>query len=250
MAGYPARWGEPLRVRADGGLTASQIVLVALRDASRAGEIVATIQARGLPAVQAGSARQTVVWSRLASPALTVLDLGVERSRILIGALRREGRAVVAVSDDPQARAWALEAGCMDAILPSLEPDELALKVTGLVRGRHLRRRGTIVAGPLTVDLAVRGLRWKGEDITVSPLLLGLAAYLAGRAEQLTPTRVLLEEVWGEPWASPSKVHQAIWRLRRCLHEPVRSSFLVGRRGHGYGVFPDTSSNASVRSAD
>ena len=147
MAGYPGRSGEAHEDKADRGMTASRIVLVAVRDASRAGEIVGTIQARGLPAVQAASARQAVFWSRLASPALTIVDLGVERSRILLGELRREGHAVVAVSNDPQARAWALETGCLDAMPSSFEPEELAVKVKGLVSRRLLRRRGTIVAG-------------------------------------------------------------------------------------------------------
>jgi DNA-binding response OmpR family regulator len=249
MAGYPARKGEALKDKADGGLAASRIVLVVLRDPSRAGEIVGTIQVRGLPAVQAASARQTVFWSRLASPALTILDLGVDRSRMLVGELRREGKAVVAVSDDPQMRTWALEAGCLDAIPPSVEPDELALKVSGLVHGGQLRRGGRITADPLTVDLSARRLLWKGEDIAVSPLLLELAAYLAARPGQLTPARVLLEEVWGEPWAGLNKIHQAIWRLRRCLREPVGSSFLIGRFSHGYGVFPQAASDETVRPA-
>jgi DNA-binding response OmpR family regulator len=249
MAGYPARKGEALKDKADGGLAASRIVLVALRDASRAGEIVGTIQARGLPAVQAASARQAVFWSRVASPALTLLDLGVDRSRMLLGELRREGRAVVAVSDDPQARTWALEVGCLDAIQPSVEPEELALKLSGLVHGRHLRRGGRITAGALTIDLSAGRLLWKGEDIVVSPLLLDLAAYLAARPGQLTPAPVLLEEVWGEPWASLNKVHQTIWRLRKYLREPLGSSFLVGRRGYGYGMFPEASPNTSIKRA-
>jgi two-component system, OmpR family, response regulator len=168
---------------------------------------------------------------------------------MLLGELRHEGYAVVAVSDDPRERTWALEAGCLDAILPLLEPDELALKVRELVHDRRLRRQGTIVAGPLIVDLATRLVSWRGENITVSPLLLDLAAYLASRAGQFTPSRVLLEEVWGEPWSNLNKVHQAIWRLRRYLREPVGSSFLVGRQGHGYGVFPETSVHARVRPA-
>jgi DNA-binding response OmpR family regulator len=248
MAGYPARGDEARHIEGDLPLAASRVVLVITRDSARGGEIVGAIQARDLPAVQATTVRQAVFWTRRAPPALTVLDLSVEGARILLGELRRQGQAVVALSDDPQARTWALEAGCLDAILPTLERDELALKLKGLVHDRRLRRHGTIVAGPLTVDLAARLISWKGEEIIVSPLLLDLAAYLVSHAGQLTPSRVLLEEVWGEPWATSSKVHQAIWRLRHRLREPVGSSFLVGRRGNGYGVFPDASSLASVRS--
>jgi DNA-binding response OmpR family regulator len=119
-----------------------------------------------------------------------------------------------------------------------LEPDELALKVARMTHSQHVRPRGTVVAGPLTVDLSAGRLVWKDEQLAVSPLLLSLAAYLAARAGQLTPARVLLQDVWGEPWADPNKVHQAMYRLRRRLGEPADSLFLVARRGHGYGLLP------------
>ena len=248
MAGYAATGEEARLSEGDGSLAASRVVLVITRNRARGGEIVGAIQSRDMPAVQATTARQAIFWTRTALPGLTVLDLGVERSRLLLGELRREGHAVVAVSDNPQARTWALEAGCLDAI-PTLEPDELALKLKGFVHGTGLRRGGTITAGPLIVDLEARFLIWNGEKVVVSPLLLDLAAYLAARAGQLTPSRVLLEEVWGEPWANLDKVHQAIWRLRSCLQEPFGSSFLIGRRRHGYGVFPRTSLDGTVRPA-
>src|SRR5206468_775479 len=151
--GEEAPYGE-----GDASLAASRVVLVIIRDRAGGGEIVGAIQSRDLPAVQATTGRQALFWIRSVPPALTVLDLGVEGSRILLGELRREGHAVVAISDDPQARTWALEAGCLDAISPVLEPDELALKLKGLVHGRRLRQRGTITAGPLTIDPAARFL--------------------------------------------------------------------------------------------
>jgi DNA-binding winged helix-turn-helix (wHTH) protein len=52
---------------------------------------------------------------------------------------------------------------------------------------------------------------------------------------------VLLEDVWGEPWADANKVHQAVYRLRRRLGEAPDSLFLVAKRGHGYGLFPQVS---------
>jgi DNA-binding response OmpR family regulator len=61
------------------------------------------------------------------------------------------------------------------------------------------------------------------------------------RPGRLTPARALLEDVWGEPWADPNKVHQAMYRLRRSLGVPANSPFLVARRGHGYGLFPQAS---------
>ena len=174
--------------------------------------------------------------------------MNVRGARLLLGEFRGEGRLLVALNDDVGERVRALEAGCLDALPHSLEPDELALKVTRLARSDHVQAGGTVVAGPLTVDLSACRLVWKDEQLSVSPLLLALAAYLAARAGQLTPARTLLEDVWGEPWADPNKVHQAMYRLRRRLGEPTDSPFLVAKRGHGYGLFPQAANVGSIPS--
>lgn len=219
-------------------LSASRTVLVVTPESTRAGEVVGALQSRGVPSVQASTPPQAIFWARRSTPALVVLDMNVRGARLLLGEFRGEGRLLVALNDDAGERVRALEAGCLDAFPQSLEPDELALKVTRLAHTDRIQAGGTVVAGPLTVELSARRLLWKGEQLNVSPLLLALAGYLAAHVDQLTPARVLLEDVWGEPWADPNKVHQAMYRLRRRLGEPVNSPFLIAQRGHGYGLFP------------
>jgi DNA-binding response OmpR family regulator len=222
-------------------LSASRTVLVVTPESTRAGEVVGALQDRGIPSIQASTPSQAIFWARRATPALVVLDTNVRGAGLLLGEFRGEGRLLIALNDDDSERVRALEAGCVDALPKSLEPDELALKVTRLTRSERLRASGTIIAGPLTVDLSACRLLWRDQEIGVSPLMLTLAGYLASRAGQLTPARELLADVWGEPWADPNKVHQAMYRLRRSLGVPANSAFLVARRGHGYGMFPEAS---------
>lgn len=219
--------------------SAPRTVLVAAFDSAWGGEMVGALQRLGIPSLQGSTAAQALYWGRLLSPALVIVDLRVHRGRPLIRRFRREGRTVLALAGDAAARKDALEEGCLDAVPTSAEPEELALKVASLLRQRWGSGEGRITAGPLVVDLSARRLLWRGSEVAVSPLLLNLAAYLAAHTGRLLPTRVLLEEVWGEPWAAPNKVHQAVWRLRLLLGETADSSFLVGRQGHGYGLFPD-----------
>jgi DNA-binding response OmpR family regulator len=219
-------------------LSASRTVLVVTPEPTKAGEVIGALQDRGVPSIQASTPPQAIYWARQAAPALVLLDTNVRGAGLLLGEFRSEGRLLIALNDDDIERVRALEAGCVDALPGSLEPDELALKVTRLARSRDLQAAGIVVASPLTVDLSTRRLLWMDEEVSVSPLLLSLAAYLASRAGRLTPARVLLQDVWGEPWADPNKVHQAMYRLRRRLGEPADSPFFVVRRGHGYGLFP------------
>lgn len=240
MARHVARTAEPRDGPPRAALSASRTVLVVAGDSARGGEMVGALQRRGFPTVQGSSAAQALYWARREPPALVILDVDkVDGVRRLLHELRKRGQAVLALSDDSQARAWALEAGCLDASSPGLEADELALKVSALLGRRRGIRADRIEAGPLMVDLSTRRLAWRGREISASPLLLELAAYLATHAGRIVPTRVLLEEVWGEPWADPNKVHQAIWRLRRRLGERTYSALLVGRQGHGYGLLLD-----------
>jgi DNA-binding response OmpR family regulator len=229
-------------------LSASRIVLVVTPESARGGEIVGALQGRGVPSIQASTAPQAIFWARRSTPALVLLDTNVRGARLLLGEFRGDGRLLVALNDDPRERLQALEAGCLDALPHSLEPDELALKVARMTQSQRFQSRGTVVAGPLAVDLSARRIVWKDEELAVSPLLLSLAAYLAARAAQLTPARTLLQDVWGEPWADPNKVHQAMYRLRRRLGEPTDSRFLVAKRGHGYGVFPQVAHVGPARS--
>jgi DNA-binding response OmpR family regulator len=227
-------------------LSASRTVLVVTPEPTKAGEVVGALQDRGVPSIQASTPPQALFWARRARPALVLLDTNVRGAHLLLGEFRGEGRLLIALNDDHSERLRALEAGCVDALPRSLEPDELALRVTRLARSEDLRPEGSIVAGPLTVDLSAGRLLWQGGEVSVSPLLLALAGYLASRAGRLTPAHMLLEDVWGEPWADPNKVHQAMYRLRHRLGEPVNSGFFVARRGHGYGLFPPLAAPAKV----
>lgn len=213
-------------------------VLVVAADSVNGGKIVGALQRRGFAALQGSTVPLALYWARREPPALVILDARMEGWRRLATELRREGRAVIVLTDDPQARRAALEAGCLDEEMLGLDPEALALRV-GVLLGRGWTSESVpVAAGPLIVDLPRHHLVWGGRRMEASSLLLRLAAYLAAHSGQIVPTKVLLEEVWGEPWANPNKVHQAVWRLRHLLGESASSSFLVGRQRHGYALLP------------
>jgi DNA-binding response OmpR family regulator len=240
IARHAARVAEPQDIEPrEPGLSAARTVLVVARDSAAGGRIVGALQRRGFPALQGSTAPQALYWARREPPALVIVDSRVERWRRLAGELRQEGRAVLVLTDDPAARASALEAECLDEGLSGLDPDALAMRVGVLLRRGWQSDAARVAAGPLVVDLSSNRLIWGGRQLQASPLLLRLAAYLASHAGQMVPTSVLLEVVWGEPWADPSKVHQAVLRLRRLLGEPADSPFLVGRQRHGYCLLSD-----------
>lgn len=114
----------------------------------------------------------------------------VRGAGLLLGEFRGEGRLLIALNDDDSERIRALEAGCVDALPKSLEPHELALKVTRLARSEDLRHGANIVAGPLTVDLSAGRLLWREEEISVSPLrVVHRRQGLVCRTQRILPFR-------------------------------------------------------------
>ena len=220
-------------------LSPIRTVLVVARDPGTGGEIVGALQHRGFPAMQGGTAPQALYWASRQPPTLMIIDARLPGWSHLVREFRRKRRAVVALVDCQDSRARALEAGCFDVPISGLEAAALARRVETLLGRGWASDADRIESGPMVVDLSTHTLVWKGRRVAASELMLRLTAYLAAHAGRVVPTKVLLEEVWGEPWADPSKVHQAVWRLRRLLGEPADSPFLVGRQGHGYAILPE-----------
>lgn len=220
-------------------------VLVVGRSAARAGEIVGALQSRGMLAMQAAVPREALVWARAVPPRLVLIDVATRGAPILLHEFRAQGRQVVALSDDPDRRRAALEAGCLEALHYTDAADELALHVASLIRRPGVQRVGRISCGPLEIDLSSHRVVMRGREQRLSPRQFDLAAYLAARPGQLIPSKALLQDLWGE-LMDTRKVHVAAHRLRWKLGEPVGSDFFVGRRGFGYGFFPDGASGAET----
>ena len=250
IARHAARVAEPQ----DNGprepeLSPARTVLVVARDSAAGGRIVAALQRRGFPALQGSTAPQALYWARREPPALAVLDARVERWRALAREMRQDGRTVLVLTDDSRDRETALGEACLDEALTGLDHEELAARIGVLLRHGFQTDGPRVAAGLMVVDLSAHRLIWKGRSVPASPLLLRLAAYLASHAGEMVPTQVLLEQVWGQPWADARKAHQAILRLRRLLGEPADSPFLVGRQRHGYCLLPGDDRAAQRRLA-
>lgn len=178
-------------------------------------------------------------WTRHGQYAAFVVDLASSWIKRAVEDLVDRGACVIGLSDDDEERWRALTRGFKDAFSFSTPAREIAVKL----RARAISREVSVVdvpdsSGPVTMDLVARQVQWSGKEIDLSPILFDLLAYLVFRPRQRVSVQELLEEVWHQAWAHPSKVHKAIGRLREMLgpnsHAHVRS-----KRGHGYAYYPD-----------
>jgi DNA-binding response OmpR family regulator len=116
-------------------------VLVVSPDLHRCADIVGALQRRGMPSLLTTNAPEALFWLTEEPPAMIVIDLRTEHSTALLAKFREQQRSVVALSDDAQARASALEAGCVEADPLAHAAEEIALKVRAFLKTRSLRAR-------------------------------------------------------------------------------------------------------------
>lgn len=174
-------------------------------------------------------------------PDLVVLDLGlpdVDGQEVLkmIRAVTEVPVIVATARDDDSAVVQALNAGADDYLVKPFSVDQLDARVRAV-----LRRTGgesepsNFVVGELDIDPRSRVARLGADELDLTAKEFDLLAYLAAHADEVISKRVLLAEVWHEPFGGSDKtvdVHLS-W-LRRKLGESAQEPhFLHTVRGVG-----------------
>lgn len=77
-------------------------------------------------------------------------------------------------------------------------PEELVARVEARLRRPVLQREGTIMVGPVAVDIDTRALRLDGEGIDLTRVEFDILAHLATRLEKPVTRRQLVESVLDE----------------------------------------------------
>jgi DNA-binding response OmpR family regulator len=156
---------------------------------------------------------------------------------------RRPSMRVVVLSP-PSAideRIEALRAGVDEALADSIEPEELAARLTILeerARGRHETILG--VTDDASIDLIAHEVRRSGRLVHLRPKEFQLLAMLAAHPGRAYTRRQLLDRVWGHDHeGDPRTVDVHVRWLRSKLEpKPDAPVHLVTVRGVGYRLDP------------
>ena len=167
-------------------------------------------------------------------PDLLVLDLGlpdVDGLQVL-RMLRPVSSVPVIVAtarDDDAATVAALDAGADDYVVKPFSAQALDARIRAVLRrvaGEAPTTR--LEVGDLVVDLRERTVHLAGRELDLRPREFDLLAYLAARPGEVVSKRVLLAEVWQQPYGGADKtvdVHLS-W-LRRKLGESATEPRLL-----------------------
>ena len=174
---------------------------------------------------------------------LVLLDLGLPRRdglSILKGWRARGVKVpvlIITARDAVSDRVIGLDAGADDYLVKPFDLDELTARVRAVLRRRAGRAESTVRVGDLEIDAALRRVRWKGKEVSLSAREYALLEALADRPGAYL-TRAQLEDRlygWDEEVAS-NTVEVHIHGLRRKLDPNV----IRNVRGLGYTLAKDS----------
>lgn len=209
-------------------------------------ERIASFVAKGLHAeghrvVAVGDGHQGLDHALSGSFDLVILDIGLPglSGFEVLHQLRGQGSTVPVIvltaRDSAADTVSALEGGADDYLSKPFRFAELAARLKLRLRGNGYAatsdEAGTLVAGPLRLDLDTRRASVGGRDVELSTREFRLAECLTRNAGRVLSREQLLDHVWGYDFDPSSNVVDVyIGYLRRKLG----ASLIVTVRGVGY----------------
>ena len=156
---------------------------------------------------------------------------------------RRHGLRVVhlAAPEAVEARLDALRLGLDDALPSSIEPAELAARLTLLEERARARPERTLpVADGCDLDLLAHQLRRDGQLVHLRPKEFDLLAVLASHHGRAWTRRQLLDRAWGHDHdGDPRTIDVHVrWLRSKIEAEPEQPVHLLTVRGVGYRLDP------------
>lgn len=135
--------------------------------------------------------------------------------------------------------ALALDGGADDAVDGRASVEEIAARLSALLRDRNSRHGAGLGVGDLVIDRIQRTAQRAGKPIDLLPREYALLVHLAERAGHVVSRQALLDAVWGlriDPGTNVVEVH--VSRLRAKLDRGFDRGMLRTERGKGYRLAP------------
>lgn len=216
--------------------------ILIVEDEERIASFVAKgLRAEGHSVVTVGDGRAGLDHALGGGFDLVILDIGLPglSGFEVLHQLRGQGGTVPVIvltaRDSVTDTVSALEGGADDYLSKPFRFAELVarvkLRLRGSVAAGPADQAGTLVAGPIRLDLGTRRASVAGRDVELSTREFRLAEYLTRNAGRVLSREQLLDHVWGYDFDPTSNVVDVyIGYLRRKLG----ASLIVTVRGVGY----------------
>jgi two-component system, OmpR family, phosphate regulon response regulator PhoB len=192
----------------------------------------------------AGNGPDALKAARDERPDIVILDLmlpGISGYDVLAEMRKREetrevGVILLTARREETDKIRGLSLGADDYLTKPFSPQELSLRVSGLLRrlgSPAVSAGSTITAGPITIDRSEHRASIQGRELTLTATEYKLLLTLVERRGRVQTRPQLLETVWeAQPDIQTRTVDMHVQRLRTKLGEAGR--FIETVRGFGY----------------
>jgi len=144
---------------------------------------------------------------------------------------------ILSARDRVEDRVKGLQMGGDDYLIKPFAFDELAARITALVRRRHQAKTPLLRLGPLEIDTARRQVSRQGASLHLTPSEYALLEFLAYQPGRVFSQEQLLELLHrSDADVSSNVVEVLVSGLRKKIHVEGEPPILRTRRGFGYLV--------------
>lgn len=199
------------------------------------------LERSGFICAEAANGAEALSAARHVGCELVLLDLGLpDRDGMeLIPLIKAMDRAIVVLTarDATVEKVTALDLGADDYVTKPFDTDELLARVRVAMRHRAgTTLSGTIVVGPIEIDIASHRVTKRGDAIHLTPKEFALLSELARHAGKVLTHRHLLLAIWGEAHVQDVEYLRVTMRsLRQKIEDnPAMPSMLINEPGIGY----------------
>ena len=218
-------------------------------------QLVRTLQTfltgRGYTVLAAGSGEDALDLHRSGRPDLILLDLGLPGMDGLdvIRQLREQEESqtpvvVISARDQEREKVRALDLGADDYLTKPFGVEELLARIRVALRhaGHQAARQAhSFRYGDLEVDLDLRRVVVRGQDVHLRPKEYDLLVQFVTHPDKVLTHRWLLQRIWGPEYGDEGHyIHVHVASLRQKLEpDPQQPRHLVTEPGVGYRFHAD-----------
>lgn len=183
---------------------------------------------------------------------LTELDLPDIDGRLLIADIRERSSVPIIVCTNRRGqgdRVIALRMGADDVMSKPVDRKELVERVAAVLRRvANARKRRTITAGELTIELSLNIVSYRGRSVNLTRIEYHLLRALASRYGEVLSGAALVNTVWGYEDTgveAARTLYTHMGRMRQKLESIGAGGALQTVRNKGYMLLADESEGGS-----
>ncbi|MFA6127089.1 MAG: response regulator [Bacteroidales bacterium] len=201
-----------------------------------------SLEANEFKVFDVGTGKEGILAVTMSRPDVILLDLGLpdEDGLEILKKLREWSTVpviVLTVEDSEQIKVKALDLGADDYVTKPFNTAELLARIRVAIRHSFKIGESPVFKdGDLEVDLGLRQVKMKDQEIKLTALEYSILALFIRNAGKVLTHNYIMREIWGNPYAENAqnlRVHVA--QLRKKIEKnPSIPEILVTESGVGY----------------